>query len=109
VIPPYRMPLTPEMSPKECADCAFLLDAIGIPYERRTTASGASLWVLPEHHARAAHELGAYLRENRRPAQAPVAWPRLSMNFLKSSTLLFTWLSIAPSMSPAFSMTPSGS
>lgn len=71
-----RIPLTPEMPPKECADCAFLLDAIGIPYERRTTATGASLWVEPEHHARAAHELRAYLRENRRPERPPVAWPR---------------------------------
>ncbi len=34
-----------------------MLDAVGIPYERRTTATGASLWVEPEHHARAAHEL----------------------------------------------------
>jgi membrane associated rhomboid family serine protease len=76
VIPTSRIPLTPEMPPKECADCAFLLDAIGIPYERRTTATGASLWVLPEHHARAARELGAFLRENRRPAQPPVVWPR---------------------------------
>jgi membrane associated rhomboid family serine protease len=61
---------------KELADLAFLLDAIGIPYERRTTATGASLWVLPEHHARAARELGAYLRENRRPQRPPVVWPR---------------------------------
>jgi hypothetical protein len=76
VILTNRIPLTPEMPPKECADCAFLLDAIGIPYERRTTATGASLWVLPEHHARAARELGAFLRENRRPAQPPVVWPR---------------------------------
>ena len=76
MIPTSRIPLTPEMPPKECADCAFLLDAIGIPYERRTTATGASLWVLPEHHARAARELGAYLRENRRAAQPPVVWPR---------------------------------
>jgi membrane associated rhomboid family serine protease len=71
-----RIPLTPEMSPQECADCAFLLDAVGIPYERRTTATGASLWVEPEDHARAARELVAYLRENRRPARPPVAWPR---------------------------------
>jgi rhomboid protease GluP len=71
-----RIPLTPEMTPKECADCAFLLDAIGIPYERRTTVAGASLWVEPEYHARAARELGAYLRENRRPQKPPVVWPR---------------------------------
>jgi len=75
-VPLIRIPLTPEMPPKECADCAFLLDAIGIPYERRTTATGASLWVEPEHHARAAQELRAWLRENRRPATPPVVWPR---------------------------------
>jgi rhomboid protease GluP len=70
------IPLTPEMPVKACADCAFLLDAVGIPYERRTTATGTSLWVLPEHHARAAGELGAYLRENHRPERPPVVWPR---------------------------------
>ena len=70
------IPLTPELPPKECADCAFLLDAVGIPYERRTTATGASLWVAPEHHVRAASELRDYLRENRRPVRPPVVWPR---------------------------------
>jgi membrane associated rhomboid family serine protease len=70
------IPLTPDMPARECADLSFLLDAIGIPYERRTTVNGTSLWVTPEHHARAAHELRAYLRENRRPAPPPVAWPR---------------------------------
>jgi membrane associated rhomboid family serine protease len=71
-----RIPLTAEMPPKEAADCGFVLDAIGIPYERRTTATGSSLWVEPEDHPRAAREVGAYLRENRRPVQPPVVWPR---------------------------------
>ena len=70
------IPLTPELPPKECADCAFLLDAVGIPYERRTTVTGQSLWVVPEDHARAAHELANYLRENRHPVRPPVVWPR---------------------------------
>jgi membrane associated rhomboid family serine protease len=74
-VPVTRIPLTPELPPAECADWAFVLDAVGVPYERRTTATGASLWVEPEHHARAAHELRGYLRENRRPAVAPVVWP----------------------------------
>lgn len=73
---PILIPLTPEMTARECADLAFLLDAVGIPYERRTTATGTSLWVAPEHHARAAREAGAYLRENRRPARPPVIRPR---------------------------------
>ncbi len=73
---PVVIPLTPEMPARECADLAFLLDAIGIPYERRTTVTGTSLWVAPEHHARAAREAGAYLRENRRPKPMPVIWPR---------------------------------
>ena len=76
MIPPILIPLTPDMPARECADLTFLLDAIGIPYERRTTVSGTSLWVAPEHHARASHELRAYLRENRRPAPPPVTWPR---------------------------------
>jgi len=70
-----HIPLTPELPPAECADWAFVLDAVGIPYERRTSATGASLWVEPEHHARAAHELRGYLRENRRPPTPPVVWP----------------------------------
>ncbi len=70
-----RIPLTPELPAAECADWAFLLDAVGIPYERRTTATGASLWVEPEHHPRAAHELRHYLRENRRSPTAAVIWP----------------------------------
>lgn len=74
-VPVIRIPLTPELPPAECADWAFVLDAVGVPYERRTTVNGTSLWVEPEHHARAAHELRHYLRENRRPAVAPVVWP----------------------------------
>jgi membrane associated rhomboid family serine protease len=73
---PILIPLTPEMPARQCADLAFLLDAVGIPYERRTTATGTSLWVAPEHHARAARETGAYLRENHRPASPAVIWPR---------------------------------
>lgn len=76
MIPPILIPLTPDMPARECADLTFLLDAIGIPYERRTTVNGTSLWVAPEHHARASHELRAYLRENRRPVAPPVTWPR---------------------------------
>lgn len=72
---PIRIPLTPELPPRECADWAFVLDAVGIPYERRTTATGASLWVAPEDHPRAAHELRDYLRENPRQAAPPVIWP----------------------------------
>ncbi len=72
---PIRIPLTPELPPRECADWAFVLDAVGIPYERRTTATGASLWVAPEDHPRAAHELRDYLRENPRQAAPPVVWP----------------------------------
>lgn len=74
-VPVIRIPLTPELPPAECADWAFVLDAVGVPYERRTTTTGTSLWVEPEDHSRAAHELRHYLRENRRPAIAPVVWP----------------------------------
>ncbi|MGQ0428524.1 MAG: rhomboid family intramembrane serine protease [Gammaproteobacteria bacterium] len=70
-----KIPLTSELPAADCADIAFVLDAIGIPYERRSTAAGTSLWVLPEHHPRAARELSHYLRENRRPPAAPVVWP----------------------------------
>jgi rhomboid protease GluP len=73
-VPLDRIPLTPELPPAECADLAIVLDAIGVAYERRTTAHGSSLWVQPEDHPRAARELQQYLRENRRPPP-PVAWP----------------------------------
>jgi membrane associated rhomboid family serine protease len=69
------IPLTSDLSPSACADWALVLDSVGVPYERRTTAAGSSLWVLPDDHARAAFELQHYLRENRRPPAAPVVWP----------------------------------
>jgi rhomboid protease GluP len=69
------IPLTPEIPRAECADLAIVLDAVGIPYERRTTATGTSLWVQPEDHPRAARELRQYQRENRGPPTPPVAWP----------------------------------
>lgn len=70
-----RIPLTSELAPATCADCALVLDAVGVPYERRTTAAGTSLWVLPADHARAARELQHYQRENQRPPAAPLVWP----------------------------------
>lgn len=74
-VPVIRIPLTGETTPAACADWALVLDSVGIPYERRTTATGTSLWVAPEDHARAAHELAHYRRENRAPPAAPVVWP----------------------------------
>lgn len=74
-VPLSVIPLTSELAPSACADWALVLDAVGIPYERRTTATGTSLWVLPADHARAARELQHYLRENRRPPAPPVVWP----------------------------------
>ena len=74
-VPAPMIPLTTELPPAACADWALVLDAVGIPYERRTTVGGSSLWVLPADHARAAFELQHYLRENRRPPAAPVIWP----------------------------------
>ncbi len=74
-VPVPLIPLTSELSPSACADWALVLDSVGIPYERRTTVDGSSLWVLPADHARAAFELQHYLRENRRPPPAPVVWP----------------------------------
>jgi membrane associated rhomboid family serine protease len=70
-----RIPLTSELAASVCADCALVLDSVGIPYERRTTVDGSSLWVEPADHSRAAFELQHYLRENRRPPAAPLVWP----------------------------------
>jgi membrane associated rhomboid family serine protease len=74
-VPVALIPLTSELPPAACADWALVLDSVGIPYERRTTVEGSSLWVLPTDHARAAFELQYYLRENRRPPAAPLVWP----------------------------------
>ncbi len=74
-VPLLLIPLTSELPAAQCADFAFVLDAVGIPYERRTTATGTSLWVPPEHHPRAARELSHYLRENRGRPAASVVWP----------------------------------
>ncbi len=74
-VPVPLIPLTSELSPPACADCALVLDSAGIRYERRTTVDGSSLWVLPADHARAAFELQHYLHENRLPPAAPVLWP----------------------------------
>jgi len=74
-VPVPLIALTSELPPSACADWALVLDSAGIPYERRTTAEGSSLWVLPADHTRAAFELQHYLRENRRPPAAPLVWP----------------------------------
>lgn len=69
------IPLTDEMSAEACAEFILLLESLGIPHELRRGAGGNSLWVRPEDHGRAVHELRAYLRENQRPPEPPVVWP----------------------------------
>ena len=35
-VPVIRIPLTPELPPAECADWAFVLDAVGVPRDAFT-------------------------------------------------------------------------
>lgn len=56
-------------------DWSLVLAAVGVEHVLQSTPEGGELWVDAAEHARAADELGRYLRENRpRPAPA-VSWP----------------------------------
>jgi len=54
---------------------ALVLEAVGVPYRLERTPAGAALWVDPMDHARAADELGRYLRENRTRPAPGLSWP----------------------------------
>lgn len=61
-----------------CEERAFVLTAVGVPYEMSQSPEGFSLWVTPENLEQARGHLLRYQQESRRPARAgPIAAPRL--------------------------------
>jgi rhomboid protease GluP len=64
----YRSPTR-----KPCAERAFVLTAVGIPYEVSQTVEGFSLWVEPSDLEQARSQLLLYQQESRRPPPLPVA------------------------------------
>jgi membrane associated rhomboid family serine protease len=61
-----------------CAERAFVLTAVGVPYEMVESPQGFSLWVEPANAAIAGEHLLHYQQERRRPSRAaPVAAPPL--------------------------------
>ena len=61
-----------------CEERAFVLTAVGVPYEMMESPQGFSLWVEPANAATAGDHLLHYQQERRRPARpAPVAAPPL--------------------------------
>jgi membrane associated rhomboid family serine protease len=54
-----------------CDERAFVLTAVGVPYEMLETPQGFSLWVEPTNAATAGEHLLHYQHERRRPPPAP--------------------------------------
>src|SRR5262245_44220120 len=81
----------------------------GTPTRRRT--SGGELGPAGGTEAHAMRPPGVAYRPGRStsPRQAPVSWPRASINSLKHSRSFATRRETTPSMSPRFSTTPCGS
>jgi len=68
--------LATHLPPPVARDWSLVLTAVGIAHQRETGPEGEELWVDAADHARAATELGRYLRENRQRPAAPVHFPR---------------------------------
>lgn len=56
-------------------DWSLVLAAVGIRHTLESMPGGDELWVDATDHARAADEIGRYLRENHERPAAPVSWP----------------------------------
>ena len=52
-----------------CEERAFVLTAVGVPYEMLESPQGFSLWVEPSNAATAGDHLLHYHQERRRPAR----------------------------------------
>jgi len=68
--------LAAQLPPQVARDWSLVLTAVGIGHQRETAPGGEELWVDAADHARAATEIGRYLRENRERAAAPVHFPQ---------------------------------
>jgi rhomboid protease GluP len=67
--------LAAHLPPAVARDWSLVLTAVGIGHQREAAPEGEELWVDAADHARAAAEIGRYLRENRGRAAAPVHFP----------------------------------
>lgn len=56
-------------------DWSLVLAAVGIAHQLQSAPGGDELWVEAAEQARAADEIGRYLRENRSRPAAPLSWP----------------------------------
>jgi membrane associated rhomboid family serine protease len=56
-------------------DWSLVLTAVGVEHALQSTPEGGELWVDAAEQARAADELGRYLRENRPSPVPAVSWP----------------------------------
>jgi len=68
--------LAARLPPQVARDWSLVLTAVGIGHLREVTPEGEELWVDAADQARAAAELGRYLRENHERPATPVHFPR---------------------------------
>lgn len=68
--------LAARLPPTIARDWSLVLTAVGIQHQRESGLEGEELWVDAGDQARAAAEIGRYLRENHARAAAPVHFPR---------------------------------
>jgi rhomboid protease GluP len=68
--------LAARLPPTVARDWSLVLTAVGIQHQRESGLEGEELWVDAGDQARAAAEIGRYLRENHERAVAPVHFPR---------------------------------
>ena len=68
--------LATRLPPPVARDWSLVLTAVGIGHLREPGPDGEGLWVDAGDQARAAAEIGRYLRENHERAAAPVNFPR---------------------------------
>ncbi len=68
--------LAARLPPPVARDWSLVLTAVGIQHLRESVPEGEELWVDADDQARAAAEIGRYLRENHERAAAPVHFPR---------------------------------
>jgi membrane associated rhomboid family serine protease len=75
-MPVTWLPLAVDLPPSTAAEWALVLEAVGIAHEQKGGRGGEELWVPAERLPAATRELSRYLRENRPPPEARLAWPR---------------------------------
>ena len=68
--------LAAHLPPPVARDWSLVLTAVGIGHLREPGVEGEELWVDADDHARAAAEIGRYLRENHERPAARVNFPR---------------------------------